>query len=76
MGEQEFHGNRSAERLVEGPPDLPHRAPSDGIPKPVPARYKHLFFTLIPKDVLIAIGHHSPREARIKMGVPQRPRGD
>ncbi|GAA3478616.1 hypothetical protein GCM10018966_031460 [Streptomyces yanii] len=60
MGEQEFHGNRSAERLVEGPPDLPHRAPPDGIPQPVSARYKHLFFILMPKDVLIAAGHDSP----------------
>jgi hypothetical protein len=27
LGEQELHGQRSAERLVEAPPHLPHRSP-------------------------------------------------
>ncbi|GGU67244.1 hypothetical protein GCM10010211_35600 [Streptomyces albospinus] len=60
MGEQEFHGNRSAERLIEGPPDLSHRAPPDGVSQPVSARYQHVFFILMPKDVLIAASHDSP----------------
>lgn len=48
LGKQQFHRHRSAERFIEGPPDLPHRSPTDHVLQPIPARYQHLCFILMP----------------------------